>query len=60
MYSDTKTWNPFVGCLHGCVYCVPSFQAQVKRWGKKNCSLCYDYLPHPHPERLGKIPSGIS
>ncbi|MEM2498062.1 MAG: hypothetical protein QXR81_06805 [Candidatus Nezhaarchaeales archaeon] len=29
----------------------------MKRWGKKNCPLCYNYLPHPHPERLGKIPS---
>ncbi|MEM2738278.1 MAG: hypothetical protein QXK93_04770 [Candidatus Bathyarchaeia archaeon] len=57
MYTDTKTWNPFVGCLHNCIYCVPSFQQQVKRWGKKHCHYCYTYYPHYHPDRLNKIPS---
>ena len=58
MYPDTKTWNPFVGCRHGCVYCIPSFQRQLKRVaGHINCQDCYDYKPHYHPERLGRIPS---
>lgn len=53
MYNlSVKQWNPFVGCGFGCVYCKPSFQAQLKRWGKNNCEKCYDYTPHEHPERL--------
>jgi hypothetical protein len=57
MYAGAKTWNPFVGCLHGCIYCRPSFQAQLRRWAKRNCELCYRYTPHAHLERLGRIPS---
>ena len=57
MYSETKTWNPFVGCHHNCIYCKPSFQAQLKRWAKKNCQKCYNFIPHLQPERLNKIPS---
>jgi hypothetical protein len=57
MYADTKTWNPFVGCYHGCIYCKVSFQRQLKRWAKKNCIECYNYTPHVHPERLRHIPS---
>ena len=57
MYFGARTWNPFTGCLYRCIYCVPSFQQQLKRWGKKNCKLCYNYLPHKHPERLNRIPS---
>jgi len=45
-------WNPFVGCRHDCMYCSPSFQAQLKRWAKKNCPRCYHFIPHEHPERL--------
>ena len=56
MYEDVKTWNPFVGCEHGCVYCGPSFQRQAKR-RRKWCQLCYEYKPHFHPERLDKVPS---
>lgn len=56
MYAETKTWNPFKGCEFDCSYCVPSFQAQAKRQ-RKNCGQCYNYVPHEHPERLGKIPS---
>ena len=55
MYEETKTWNPFVGCLFGCVYCKPSFQAQLKR--RKECLDCYNYHPHTHRKRLDKIPS---
>lgn len=53
MYKlSVKQWNPFAGCKHNCVYCVPSFQAQVKRYAKKNCQACYEFVPHTHPERL--------
>ena len=55
MYEETKTWNPFVGCLYDCIYCKYSFQAQLKRMGKR-CLKCYRYEPHAHPERLGRIP----
>jgi len=56
MYQlSVRQWNPFVGCLHGCVYCKPSFQAALKRWAKKNCELCYEFKPHIHPERLTKL-----
>jgi len=57
MYAETKTWNPFVGCLHDCIYCRFSFQQQLKRWGKHNCQLCYGFKPHYHVERLHRIPS---
>jgi len=51
-------WNPFTGCKHNCVYCVNSFQRQIKRWAKKNCSKCYKFTPHAHPERLNqKLPN---
>ena len=56
MYKDAKTQNYFVGCRFDCVYCKPSFQAQMKRQ-KHNCMDCYRYKPHEHPERLGKIPN---
>lgn len=56
MYEGVKTWNPFKGCLFDCVYCRPSFQQQAKRQ-KRNCTDCYNYLPHEHPERLNKIPN---
>ena len=55
MYENTKTWNPFVGCKYDCIYCKPSFQAQLKRL-KHRCYYCYEYIPHAHPERLNKIP----
>ena len=51
---SVKQWNPWVGCRHNCVYCKPSFQAQLRRWAKDNCELCYRFKPHPHPERLEK------
>lgn len=53
MYPQSiKQWNPFVGCLYNCTYCERSFQAQLKRWAKKNCRKCYTYTPHCHRERL--------
>ncbi|MFX0211211.1 MAG: hypothetical protein ACFFDT_34845 [Candidatus Hodarchaeota archaeon] len=58
MYPKTKTWNTAVGCGYGCVYCIPSFQRQIKRVaGILNCENCRSYIPHYHPERLEKIPS---
>lgn len=55
MYKLSVTqWNIHPGCEFGCVYCKPSFQAQLKRWGKRNCQECYDYTPHEHPERLNQ------
>ncbi len=56
MYKNAKTWNLFVGCEFDCTYCKPSFQAQIKRWGKGNCRKCYDYVPHLHMERLDRMP----
>jgi len=56
MYTDGKTWNPFLGCLFDCIYCKPSFQAQAKRQ-KQNCMDCHSYKPHYHPEELDRIPS---
>ena len=50
-YSD-KQWNPFVGCEFKCGYCHNSFQAQLKRYGKKNCQDCYHFKPHTHPKRF--------
>ena len=56
MYTDAKTWNPFMGCLFDCIYCRVSFQVQAKGQ-KQNCTDCYNYVPHYHPERLDYIPS---
>jgi hypothetical protein len=60
MYSDVKTWNPFLGCHYECVYCKPSFQRVIANFTKlrgSDCSGCLNYTPHEHPERLKKIPS---
>jgi len=54
MYKENvKSINAFVGCLHDCVYCVPSFQ-RICKWSK--CPLHRSYTPHPHLERLKKRP----
>ena len=56
MYKEnSKSLNAFVGCLHDCVYCRPSFQRQAKRQ-KHRCLKCYGFEPHFHPERLLKCP----
>ena len=41
--------NPIVGCPHNCVYCYARNQAKRQ---KQRCSLCYQFIPHPHLERL--------
>ena len=52
MYQDAIfRWNVMVGCLHNCIYCKRSFQAQMKRQ-LHNCKDCYDFKPHFHEERL--------
>jgi hypothetical protein len=56
MYANAKTWSPFKGCEFECVYCVPSFQKQAKRQ-KQRCTECYNYSPHCHTDRLGRIPN---
>jgi len=56
MYQENrKSLNWFVGCDQGCIYCKPSFQAQMKRQ-LHNCKRCYVYEPHAHLERLLKAP----
>ena len=53
MYQlSAKQWSPFVGCEHECLYCIPSFQRQIKRFSKGKCDLCYRFKPHMHRERL--------
>ena len=56
MYASAETWNPIKGCLFDCTYCKPSFQKQAKRQ-MHNCTECYEFRPHQHPERLSKIPN---
>jgi len=58
MYAENrKSLNAFVGCRHGCVYCVPSFQRQMKR---TKCESCRAYKPHGHLERLKRNPPKTS
>ena len=41
------TWNPVVGCTHGCDYCY------ARRFAKRlKCPQCSAFVPHLHPERL--------
>ncbi|MFA4972138.1 MAG: DUF5131 family protein [bacterium] len=41
------TWNPIVGCTHGCPYCY------ARRFAKRQkCPQCREFTPHLHPERL--------
>ena len=46
-----KQWSPFVGCKHDCIYCISSFQRQLKRQ-KQRCIRCYNFSIHTHPNRL--------
>lgn len=52
MYDDSiMQWNPFKGCLNGCLYCKRSFQA-MERFRKDTCPACFRFEPHEHEERL--------
>lgn len=44
--------NPIVGCYHNCDYCYAIKQAKRQ---KHRCKLCYQFIPHPHLERLTQI-----
>ena len=56
MYENTYTFNPFVGCKHGCIYC---YARKIAKRQKHRCIDCYNFVPHEHPERLGKkFPKG--
>ncbi len=43
------TWNPIVGCTHGCSFC---YGRRMARRFKHRCALCGQFKPHLHPERL--------
>ena len=44
--------NPIVGCTHNCPYCYARKQAKRQ---KQRCRLCYEFVPHPHLERLEQL-----
>lgn len=46
------TLNCVVGCSHNCPYCYA--RKQAKRF-QQRCKLCYDFIPHPHLERLNQL-----
>jgi DNA repair photolyase len=49
----TKTWNPVVGCRHGCVYCWARKLAEGKLKGTKRYKT--GFLPMFWPEELDKF-----
>lgn len=46
------TINPVVGCPHNCEYC---YARKMAKRQKHRCRLCYEFIPHPHLERLEKL-----
>lgn len=46
-----RTWNPFAGCKHECVYCYAREQAKRR---KNKCDKCYNFEPHAHFNRLSQ------
>jgi protein gp37 len=57
------TWNPIVGCTHGCEFCYARRMAKRQKPGVRieaadgaphpyGCQDCYDFRPHLHAERL--------
>ena len=61
------TWNPVVGCTAGCSIATTGYDCYARRQAKRqraHCHLCYDFVPHLHPERLTQpnqrqTPAGI-
>ena len=49
-----RSLNCVVGCPHGCDFCYA--RRQAKRFLHR-CKLCYDFVPHPHLERLNQVTS---
>ena len=46
------TLNSIVGCPHKCAYCYARKQAKRQL---HNCEICYQFISHPHLERLYQI-----
>ena len=49
------TWNPTVGCTG--INCAVRENCWARRMAKRQkhrCQLCYDFVPHRHPERLNE------
>ena len=46
------TINPVVGCPHNCEYC---YARKMAKRQTHRCRLCYEFVPHPHLERLEKL-----
>ncbi len=46
------TLNPIVGCNNGCNFCYARKQAKRQ---KQRCSLCHQFTPHPHLDRLNHV-----
>lgn len=49
----TFAWNPVVGCNNHCPYCWARNRIAPRL--RHRCSLCGDFKPHIHFERLGQI-----
>ena len=47
-----RSLNCVVGCPHNCDFCYA--RRQAKRFLHR-CKLCYDFIPHPHLERLDQL-----
>ena len=49
--SPGKTWNPIVGCKHGCEWC---YARKIAKRGilANGCASCKAFKPHIHLERL--------
>ena len=57
-YKNTKSWNFYKGCNHGCIYCWARRQDKrqkptTDKNGKpRGCLKCYNFEPHLHKDRL--------